>query len=283
MSDLRTSGAPPNLADQPGPPGTLHKGFTAHNVRLDDGTETFPAIGWTIDQSSVLHSVRRVLDLTYPTGLNGKSIVDLGCLEGGFTAEFARLGMEATGIEARESNYQNCLTVKAGINLPNLKFIRDDANNVARYGPFDAAFVCGLLYHLDKPREFLASLSQVCRRVLFLQTHVARAESTEAIQRHSLSDICEHEGLKGRWYPEYGDVSTEQLDLMKWRSWANPRSFWIQKEYLLQLVRDLGFDIILEQFDFLGDIAFEMTAGTYKAEDRNLIVGIRSKDLVPQV
>jgi SAM-dependent methyltransferase len=256
----------------------MSTGFTAHNIRLDDGTETLPSLGWTIDQSTVLRSVRRILELIYPDGLSGRSIVDLGCLEGGYTAEFARLGMEATGIEARESNYQNCLVVKAGIPLQNLEFVRDDANNIAKYGPFDAVFACGLLYHLDSPRQFLTSAAKVCHRVLFLQTHVARAEDTDAIRIHGLSEVCENEGLRGRWYTEHGDVTPEQLDLLKWHSWANHRSFWIQKEYLLQLLRDLGFDIILEQFDFMGDIAFEMTKGNYKTDDRNLIVAIKSRD-----
>jgi len=255
----------------------MASGFTAHNVRLDDGTETFPSAGWTLDQSGVLHSVRRVLDLIYPEGLHGKSIVDLGCLEGGYTAVFARMGMEAIGIEARESNYRNCLIVKAGIPLPNLNFIRDDANNVAKYGPFDAVFACGLLYHLETPRQFLTTVATICRRVLFLQTHVAQAEHTEAVRIHALSEVCENEGLKGRWYREHDSVTPEQLDLLKWHSWGNHRSFWIQKEYLLQLLRDIGFDIILEQFDFMGGaIAAEMTSGTYKREDRNLIVAIKS-------
>ena len=260
------------------PPDSRPTGFTAHNVRLDDGTETLPSAGWTIDQSSILHSVRRILELIYPEGLRHKSIVDLGCLEGGYTAAFARLGMEATGIEARESNYRNCLVVKAGVRLPNLNFIRDDANNIGEYGPFDVVFVCGLLYHLDAPRRFLASVSRVCRRALFLQTHVARAEETEAIRIHGLSEISEHEGLNGRWYREHDEVTPEQLDLLKWHSWGNSRSFWIQKEYLLQLLRDLGFDIILEQFDFMGNISQEMTAGTYKSDDRTLIVAIKSRD-----
>jgi len=258
--------------------GTMSSGFTAHNIRLDDGTETLPSAGWTIDQSGVLHSVRRVLDLIYPEGLHGKSIVDLGCLEGGYTATFARLGMDATGIEARESNYRNCLIVKAGIPLPNLNFIRDDANNVAKYGPFDAVFACGLLYHLDAPRQFLTTAATICRRVLFLQTHVAQAGHTEAVRIHALSEVCENEGLKGRWYREHDNVTPEQLELLKWHSWGNYRSFWIQKEYLLQLLRDIGFDIILEQFDFMGDIAADMTSGIYKSHDRNLIVAIKSKD-----
>jgi hypothetical protein len=47
-----------------------------------------------------------MLNLVFPDGLRGKRIADLGCLEGGYAVEFARLGMNATGIEVRDSNFQ---------------------------------------------------------------------------------------------------------------------------------------------------------------------------------
>ncbi len=33
----------------------------------------------------------------------------MGCLEGGYTAEFARAGYDATGFEARKQNYDNAV------------------------------------------------------------------------------------------------------------------------------------------------------------------------------
>jgi len=249
--------------------------FTAHNVRLDDGTQTFPAAGWTMDQSGILLAARRTLNLVYPEGLRGRSLVDVGCLEGGYTAEFARLGLRATGIEVRESNYRNCLRVKAGTNLPNLMFVKDDANNIGHYGPFDVAFVCGLLYHLDRPKRFLTDLSRVCRRVMFLETHVAHAGQVPANQTYRLSDVTENEGLRGRWLTEYDSVSKDMLERMKWASWTNHRSFWIQKEHLLQLIRDLGFDIVLEQYDCDADILGQATGWRYM-HSRVFLVGIRS-------
>jgi SAM-dependent methyltransferase len=252
------------------------EGFTAHNVRLDDGSETFPEAGWLISQSGVLHAVRRTLELVFPDGLAGRSIVDVGCLEGGFTTEFARLGMLATGIEVRESNYRNCMRVKAGTNLPNLSFVKDDAVNIHKYGPFDAVFVSGLLYHLDRPKRFLTDLAGVCNRAVFLETHVARAEETAALRFHNLSDMTMNEDLPGRWFREYESVTREQLETLRWTAWSNSRSFWIQKEYLLQLLKDLGFDLVFEQFDCDDDIAAQHTAGHRKTGDRVLLVGIKS-------
>lgn len=261
--------APVVVAESPAP------GFTAHNIRLDDGTQTYPAAGFTMDENRILHAVRRTMDLVFPDGLAGRSIMDLGCLEGGFATEFARLGMIATGLEVRDSNYANCVRVKAGTDLPNLAFVQDDAMNVARYAPADALFVCGLLYHFDRPKQFLIDAASICRRVIFIETHVAPVRDEDASKIYGLSEMTEHEGLRGRWFGEYGDVTSQQLDGMKWASWSNDRSFWIQKEHLLQLLKELGFSTVYEQFDCEDDIVAQYAEGWRRERARVLLVGIR--------
>ena len=65
-------------------------------------------------------------------------IADLGCLEGGSTVEFARLGFQSLGIDVREPNIEACRYVQSKTALPNLTFARDDVWNIANYGSFDA-------------------------------------------------------------------------------------------------------------------------------------------------
>jgi SAM-dependent methyltransferase len=250
--------------------------FTAHNIRLPDGSTTRPQDQWTIDQSPVLHAVLRTLGIVFPQGLSGVSVIDVGCLEGGYAAEFARRGMDATGLEVRNSNYQCCLHVQRALELPNLSYVLDDANNIGRHGPFDVVFCNGLLYHLDKPCSFLREAGEVCRRVIFLQTHFTVEDESEAIKIHSLSPLTTHEGLRGRWYPEYDQLTHEELDQKRWTSWANKKSFWVLKGDLLESVRRAGFDIVLEQYDSFGDISQELSIGFYKTNDRSLFVGIKT-------
>jgi SAM-dependent methyltransferase len=250
--------------------------FTAHNVRLDDGTQTFPAIGYTMDQNPVALCVKRLVNALYPHGLQGKTIIDVGCLEGGFATEFARMGMIATGVEVRESNYKNCLFVQDRVDLPNLNFIQGDAVDIAKFGQFDIFFVSGLLYHLDKPRDFLEDVARNCKKALILWTHITHAEESEGSKAYSLSPLCENEALHGRWYPEHGDIPRDDLDQLKWASWDNKKSFWVQKEYLLQLLKDIGFDLVFEQFDCMDDIVGDMTDGFYNRIDRVMLVAIKS-------
>src|SRR5215471_9864551 len=192
--------------------------FTAHNIRLDNGVQTYPAAG-LIEEGERFQAAKRMLNLVFSNGLRGKSIVDLGCLEGGYATGFARLGMNVTGIEVRNSNFQNCLYVQSNVNLPNLTFIKDDIENIQQHGIFDAIWASGILYHLSHPRTFLEKAASVCRRVILIETHFTYASHTHAVELHGLSNICEHDGVKGRWYQEYEQGSETRVEECKWSSW----------------------------------------------------------------
>jgi SAM-dependent methyltransferase len=244
-------------------------------------------------------AAKRLLDATFPGDKTHLRIADLGCLEGGYTVEFARLGFNALGLDVRESNLEACRYVQSRVNLPNLEFVRDDVWNIAAYGTFDAVFCCGLFYHLDKPREFLKVLSGVTKRVLILQTHFSQAGDSPSVihprrlrralsrifplkntatTTHKLSFLAENEGLPGRWFSEFrNERAFRDRENRRWAAWNNKDSFWIQREYLLQALRESGFDLVLEQFDELGaNIAFEMTKGSYRTSGRSTFVGIKT-------
>ena len=287
---------------------TEHIEFTSHNIRLDNGSFTKPDMRYSMDADEWFVSTRRLLDTVFPGDKNHYRLADLGCLEGGFAVEFARMGFQVLGIEVREANIAACNYVKANTNLPNLDFIKDDARNIAKYGVFDVVFCKGLLYHLDKPKEFLNTLSAVTTKLLILQTHFSTdTKKTDTknkehrwfgiarkllarVKRHNpepaakyrefnLSELTENETLRGRWYTEFAnDEAFSKRDSAKWASWENRRSFWIQREYLLQAIYDVGFDLVLEQFDSLGpNIAESMLCGLYKAESFGTFIGIKTE------
>ncbi|MGH6812285.1 MAG: class I SAM-dependent methyltransferase [Methylocella sp.] len=208
------------------------------------------------------------------SGLQGKRIVDLGCLEGGHTTEFARLGMRALGVEARKSNFANCMTVKAAVDLPGLSFVLDTVWNAAKYGPFDAVWCCGILYHLDRPREFMRMMSASCRKIMMLVTEFA---ATQDGGRWNLSAMAENEALAGRWYHEH-DGLPEHVENAKWAAWENQRSFWPTRPCLVQTLHEKGFDCVLEQYDWLGPPLLpaisEFVSGA--AYDRGVFIGVRA-------
>lgn len=253
---------------------SLH--FTAHNIRLDDGRVTRPGPGAaTMEAYPRFISARNILNLVYPGEKKGLRIVDLGCLEGGYAVEFARMGFDSLGIEARASNFECCDFVKKNVDLPNLKFARDNVMNIGEYGMFDAVFCCGLLYHLDQPKAFLEQLASQTKRVIILNTHfsLSHVESSN----YTLSPPTMNEGLPGRWFGEFSpETPPEKIDALRWSSFHNTLSFWPQREYLIELIYRLGFDTVLEQFDDQRPNIASSLTNEYEKVLRGTFVGIRN-------
>jgi len=273
--------------------------FTNHNIRLDDGTFTKPEVGISMESYAWFVSARRILETVFPGDKTYIRLADLGCLEGGYAVEFARMGFPVLGIEVRDSNIAACNYVKSKTNLPNLQFVKDDALNIGNYGLFDVTFCCGLLYHFDKPKDFLERVSAATSKLVILQTHFSTNDSfkesrspswvqklakvkkeDQVINKFSLSEISENEGLKGRWFTEFPtDQSFSERESNKWASWDNRRSFWIQREYLLQAIQGVGFDLVMEQYDSLGPyIAENMLYGYYRTDSRGTFIGIKTQN-----
>lgn len=254
--------------------------FTAHNIRLENGQTTRPDIPDTMETDLRFQAARRVLETVFPGDKRRLRLADLGCLEGGYAVEFARMGFQVLGLEVRDSNIAACHYVKNHTNLPNLTFVQDDVWNITRHGHFDAVFCCGLLYHLDRPSAFLNQLAAVTTKLVILQTHFAPSTegNTDGDLRYPLSEPASHEGLEGRWYTEFEQEPTAvQRDEAKWSSWENFQSFWPRREFLLQAIRNAGFNLVLEQFDSLGpNIAESLLTGEYRTDCRGTFIGIKT-------
>jgi SAM-dependent methyltransferase len=252
--------------------------FTAHNIRLDDGSLTKPDFPFTMENYPWFISTRRILNTVFPGDRRNVRIADLGCLEGGYSVEFARMGFQVLGVEVRDANIEACKYAKSKTNLPNLEFVKDNAWNIGNYGTFDVIFCCGLLYHLDKPKQFLQMLSSITTKLLVVQTHFSTQVDEVKNDPFILSPLTENEGLMGRWFTEYtNDAEFRKRETTKWASWDNRRSFWIQREYLIQAIRDNGFDLVMEQFDSLGsNLAESLLHGDYTVQRRGTFIGIKT-------
>ncbi len=252
--------------------------FLAHNVLLPNGQPTIADKNMYMDQSPWFLGVKRTLNTTFGPDLNGISILDIGCGEGGYAAEFARLGMISKGVEIRRRNLERCEFLKESLDLDNLTYERGDANDLEKFGPVDVIFCCGLLYHLPNPISFINVAGKIARRMLFIHTHFSVAVESPATKRYKLSPICMNEGVPGRYFKEHDNPPEERLEKLRGLSWGNSSSFWVQKEYLLGAIQSAGFDFVFEQYDtFKGAIAKEMVSGYYTMHDRGAFVGIKTK------
>ena len=249
--------------------------WTAHNIYLDDTDATIDRELPSIASDPIFVATKFLLETLYPKAEErGKvRIVDLACLEGGYSVEFARMGFDVTGIEIRESNLAACEATQSRLNLPNLTFVRDDVRNVLNYGQFDVVFCCGIYYHLDNPLEYMQTLSAATKKLLVLNTHF----STELEnQTFKLSEITNHEGVPGRWFYEFDTSIQSEREVHRWASWNNDNSFWPMKNFLIQLIRDSGFDFVAEQFG-ITNIATKEVYGGLPQYDRGHFIGIKKQ------
>ena len=75
--------------------------FQFHNIRLDNVEYTMDnAPGMVIANDRRLISTKRILEFVFSRAGTVR-IADLGCAEGGYAVEFARMGFGSVGIEIR--------------------------------------------------------------------------------------------------------------------------------------------------------------------------------------
>jgi methyltransferase family protein len=257
--------------------------FTGHNILLDNGQTTMGSKEVLMAKSAFWTSIEKTINLFIPQSIaerNKMRVVDLGCLEGGYSVEFARMGFDTLGIEARAENIEKCNYVKSNLSLPNLNFVQDDARNISKYGKFDITLCYGLLYHLNDPVQFLKTLHGCTTKLLFLNTHYAperdiryslgplnkylimplekRIKRFDYQKNYRLSGLTQNEGYRGRWFTEWNqNERKDTVEKLVWASYNNNKSFWLCKKDLTNALHDAGFSSVFEQFDYTGDIALE--------------------------
>jgi len=207
--------------------------------------------------------------------------VDLGCCEGGLSIELARIGYAVVGIDVRKRNIDLAETLKEATGSKNVSFIQADVSKFIEYGKFDVVLCWGLLYHLDNPEGLLDKIGEKCGRLLILSTHYAPGDDQPLrAKQYGLSDLTYMGSLRGRWYKEFDPDAPKSLrEAAIWSSFKNDKSFWIQKEHLIQKLRRVGFDEVAELFGGISDpVAEDMLSGVYYSNCRGVFAGIKDNE-----
>lgn len=235
--------------------------WTAHNIRLTPDLTTMPGQPDFMLTDLRLKAILRALSFVYRGRLEGLRVADLGCLEGGFALALAQRGMKVMGVEARQRNLDKALLLKEHFDLPELEFVRDDVKNFTRekFGSFDVVLALGILYHLDRPVEWLSQIAEATRGLLVIESHYAPADKAamKLLDRQfkRLGHLKQVEALgntyEGRWFFEYGPKGEPENQL--WASYSNGSSFWLTRESLLRATLRAGFDLVWEQHDYSAD------------------------------
>ena len=239
--------------------------FTTHRIPLAPGIET-ANVG-----VNALEDVRTDLVIEACGGsLEGRTVVDLGCLEGGFTLAFAERGAQlALGIEAREISIRRCELARGLLGLDNAEFVEADIKDeLAKREAFDVVFAAGILYHVSDPAAFLVTMREACSGVALIDTHIANPD----VATHNCSEIVSRSSgertYRGRMFPEYApDVSDSEKDDLLWAAWSDVDSFWPLEDDLVAMIHDAGFSSVDKV-----DLAEDGRASRWGVDQTNRVV-----------
>jgi SAM-dependent methyltransferase len=239
--------------------------FTTHRIELTPGITTMDdGVDATVDlrTDAVVAACGGTLD--------GRTVVDLGCLEGAFAIELARRGAShVLGIEARAISVRRCELARRLLGIDHVTFLLGDVKDeLAGRAPFDVVFAAGILYHVADPAALLVAMRRACSTVTLIDTHVADPDAAT----HGCSPIVERtfgeHTYRGRMFPEY-DPATSDADRegLLWAAYSDSDAFWPLEDDLVAMIRHAGFARI-ERVDTVG--AHE--AGRWGVDPRQRVV-----------
>ena len=189
---------------------------------------------WTGGNRNIPHTrLKRIVQIVsdlVDKPLSECRILDLGCLDGMFSIEFALHGAETIGIEIREDNIKKAIFCKNVLNLSNLDFRQEDARHISieSHGLFDAIICSGLLYHLTAHDsiELISKMFNMSNKVVVIDTHIA----LKPVTRY----LINNEEYWGEIYNEHNEQDTQKIKSKRlWASWDNNQSFGLQDHHLL--------------------------------------------------
>ena len=216
--------------------------FTSHRIRIADDL-------WTCDRGVVAsEDVRTKLVVDVCGGsLRGKTIVDLGCLEGAFATEFARLGALSIGIEARKISIERCELVRQLTGLTNVRFIHADVKEeLPRWEKqIDVVFLAGLLYHVNDPYSLLKTVYHTAKNAIVIDTHIAHPDTSSHNCSEVITRTYDGREYKGRLFGEYDPSwSREALEKLLWAAWSDDVAFWPLELDLMRMLKQIGFRVV---------------------------------------
>jgi SAM-dependent methyltransferase len=218
-----------------------HGAWTAHNVALPCGVFTIGADASTSDIqrgdyfAGVVMSVLR-------RSLCGLKVLDLGCLEGGLSIQFARLGAQVDGLDIRSDSIAKARVAAELLGLQNARFLEGDVldlrNNPSLQTGYDVVLCAGLLYHLDAQDQipFMRSIVRLCTGLALIDTHVSVDGPDQYLTPEGII-------MRGRFIGEGGASCADRRSAM-WAGWANNRSFWPTEPSLLNALWSAGFAFV---------------------------------------
>ena len=185
-------------------------------------------------------------------GFDGKSVLDLGPLEGGHPYMFERAGArEVLGIEGNPRAFLKCLVTKELLGLGRVSYRCGDfmayLRNVDRR--FDVINASGVLYHQRNPAELLALMCRTADAVI-LWTHYYDAAAVRQLSRTSarFPGFADEE-YGGFRYRAYRHEYLHSVRMAGFCGGGARYSQWMERTAILECLRMFGMATVAIGFE----------------------------------
>lgn len=185
-------------------------------------------------------------------GFAGKSVLELGPLEGGHSFMCQQRGaVRIVAIEANSRAFLKCLCIKEIFDLDRVQFKLGDFNKYLQdcTDRFDVCLASGVLYHSTDPLLSLELMAKASKK-LFLWTHYYDSKiigSKPYLAR--FFGAAETREYKGR---KYVAARKDYKDALDWKGFCgglDDHAYWLTRESLMDVLRFLGFQDLRIAFD----------------------------------
>ena len=148
---------------------------------------------WLHDWSKWRLDIHKLfLNVTIDTlggALSNYTTLDIGCNDGYFSYETAKLGVKhATGVELRDYAFKKAQLIKEYFQVNNLEIIQDNIEVMTKNGNlYDIVFAYGLVYHLTNPIEIIEHIGSLTRHALLIATFINKdTDSSLALMKENV-------------------------------------------------------------------------------------------------
>ena len=240
------SAAPPSVQ------GTL-------GIFTDGWAEAVPCPGSGLAPQGLYADARIRWFLEVAQGVAGKSVLELGPLEGAHTWMLEQAGADRiTAVESNARAFLKCLTVKELMAMKRAGFLFGDFMEYLRQSDerFEAALACGVLYHLRDPQALFPLLRARCAGPVLLWTHYWSPD----IQRINpglakrLSSVREVPLASGKVVQLHRHAYERQVRSARFWGGNAPYSEWMDRAGLEAAIEAGGWRIAATGFDEPGHV-----------------------------
>jgi hypothetical protein len=186
-------------------------------------------------------------------GIEGKTVLELGPLEGGHTYMLERAGASSiVAIEANTRAFLKCLVVKETLGLQRARFLCGDFLEYLRINrpKVDVCVASGVLYHMTNPLELISFMAQATDRAC-LWTHYYD-EHVLAQRPHLAKQFADHQPARFDGFAHTLHRRIYEQEAVRWQGFCGgtqPTSCWLSRQDILAAFEHFGLRRIEVGFD----------------------------------